>query len=68
MIVETNTGYTKIILSDKQLSVLLSVLDVVTDKWNELKGSEETTTAKDLTELTIYILERTILENQYEED
>lgn len=68
MIVETNTGYTRIKFSDKQLSALMSALAVATVKWNEIKDPEVTTTEKDLEELSIYILERTILENQYEKD
>ena len=68
MIVETNTGYTRIKFSDKQLSVLMSALAVATVKWNEIKDPEVTTTEKDLEKLSIYILERTILENQYEKD
>ena len=66
MIVETNTGYTRIKFSDKQLSALMSALAVVTVKWNEIKDPEVTTTKEDLVDLSIYILERTILENQYE--
>ena len=66
MIVETNTEYTRIKFSDKQLSALMSALAVATVKWNEIKDPEVTTTKEDLEELSIYILERTILENQYE--
>ena len=55
MIVMTKKNKTKIVLNDKQLSDLLSLLAVGVVKFDELKDKEVTTTQKDLVELSAYI-------------
>ena len=55
MIVMAKKNRTKIVLNDKQLSNLLSLLAVGVAKFGELKDKEVTTTQKDLVELSAYI-------------
>lgn len=55
MIVVTRKGKTKLTLTDKQMSVLMSAL-AETVNWEELKDPEVTTTKEDLLELGIYLL------------
>lgn len=57
MIVVTENNKTKIVLNDKQLSDLLSLLAVGVVKFDELKDKEVTTTQKDLVELSLNILD-----------
>lgn len=57
MIVMTKKNKTKIVLNDKQLSNLLSLLAVGVVKFDELKDKEVTTTQKDLVELSTYIFD-----------
>lgn len=58
MKVITTKGKTKLTLTDKQMSALMSALAVATVDWEELKDPEVTTTEEDLLELAIYILEQ----------
>lgn len=57
MIVMTQKNKTKIVLNDKQLSDLLSLLAVGVVEFDELKDKEVTTTQKDLVELSAYIFD-----------
>lgn len=58
MIVITSKGKTKLTLTDKQMSVLMSALAVATVNWEELKDPEVTTTKEDLLSLGVYVLEQ----------
>lgn len=55
MIIMTKKNKTKIVLNDKQLSDLVSLLAVGVVKFDELKDKEVTTTQKDLLELSTHI-------------
>lgn len=55
MIIMTKKNKTKLVLNDKQLSDLVSLLAVGVVKFDELKDKEVTTTQKDLIELSTYI-------------
>lgn len=57
MIIMTKKNKTKIVLNDKQLSDLVSLLAVGVVKFDELKDKEVTTTQKDLLELSTYIFD-----------
>lgn len=56
MIIMTQKGKTKLVLTDKQMSVLMSALSAATVNWNELKDPEVTTTQDDLIQLSAYVL------------
>lgn len=56
MIVVTREGNTKLTLTDKQLSALMSALAAATVHWEKLKDPEVTTTKEDLLELAIYLI------------
>ena len=56
MIVVTRKGKTKLTLTDKQMSVLMSALAAATVNWEELKDPEVTTTQDDLIKLSFYVL------------
>lgn len=56
MIVITSKGKTKLILTDRQMSALMSALAAATVNWEELKDPEVTTTKEDLMNLSAYIL------------
>lgn len=58
MIVVTSKGKTKLTLTDKQMSVLMSALAAATVNWEELKDPEVTTTQDDLIKLSTYVLEQ----------
>jgi hypothetical protein len=60
MIIETTNGKTKLTLTDKQMSVLMSALAAATVNWEELKDPEVTTTKADLLELSTYVLMQTL--------
>lgn len=60
MKVITSKGKTKLKLTDKQMSVLMSALAVTTIYWEELKDSEVTTTKEDLLELSEYIIKQAL--------
>lgn len=55
MIVVTRKGKTKLTLTDKQMSVLMSALAAATVNWEELKDPGVTTTKDDLIELSAHI-------------
>lgn len=55
MIVVTRKGKTKLTLTDKQLSALMSALAAATVNWEELKDPGVTTMKDDLIELSAYI-------------
>ena len=55
MIVVTRKGKTKLTLTDKQMSALMSALAAATVNWEKLKDPEVTTTKDDLMELSAYI-------------
>lgn len=48
MIVVSKKGYTKIKLTDKQMSVIMSALAAATMHWDDIKDPEVTTTRDDL--------------------
>lgn len=56
MIVITSKDKTKLILTDRQMSALMSALAAATVNWEELKDPEVTTTKEDLMNLSAYIL------------
>lgn len=58
MIVVTREGKTKLTLTDKQMSALMSALAAATVNWEELKDQEVTTTKEDLLNLSAYVLEQ----------
>lgn len=58
MIVVTRKGKTKLTLTDKQMSALMSALAAATVNWEKLKDPEVTTTKDDLIKLSTYILEQ----------
>ena len=58
MIVITSKGKTKLTLTDKQMSALMSALAAATVNWEELKDPEVTTTKEDLLNLGAYVLEQ----------
>lgn len=55
MIIVTSKDKIKLILNDKQLSILMSALACATVKWNKVKDKEVKWTQKDLWELSEYI-------------
>lgn len=55
MIIMTKKNKTKIVLNDKQLSDLLSLLAVGVVEFDQLKDKGVTTTQKDLLELSTHI-------------
>lgn len=59
MIVMTKKNKTKIVLNDKQLSDLLSLLAVGVVEFDQLKDKGVTTTQKDLLELSTHIFKST---------
>lgn len=58
MIIITSKGKTKLILTDKQMSALMSALAAATVNWEELKDPEVTTTKEDLLRLGVHLLEQ----------
>lgn len=58
MKVITSKGKTKLTLTDKQMSALMSALAAATVNWEELKDPEVTTTKEDLLSLGVYVLEQ----------
>lgn len=58
----TREGETKLTLTDKQMSALMSALAAATVNWEELKDPEVTTTKEDLLGLGAYILEQADIE------
>lgn len=56
MIIMTQKGKTKLVLTDKQMSALVSALAAATVNWNELKDPEVSTTQDDLIQLSAYVL------------
>lgn len=58
MIVITREGKTKLTLTDKQMSALMSALAAATVNWEELKDPGVTTTKEDLIKLSTYVLEQ----------
>lgn len=58
MIVITREGKTKLTLTDKQMSALMSALAAAAVNWEELKDPEVTTTKEDLLSLSAYVLEQ----------
>lgn len=63
MIVVTKKNKTKIVLNDKQLSNLLSLLAVGVVKFEQLKDKEVLTSREDLIELSDYIFNSVGLKN-----
>ncbi len=62
MIIITSKGKTKLTLTDKQMSALMSALAAATVNWEELKDPEVTTTKEDLLELSVCIIEQADIE------
>lgn len=56
MIIMTQKGKTKLVLTDRQMSALMSALSAATVNWNELKDPEVSTTQDDLIQLSAYVL------------